>query len=77
MAIRNFMNQLGYQVNYAVSTKIITANKATKTLIGKINDFLFKVNNIVTFIKVLIIEATQYQVLIGNDWLSKTNAMFD
>ncbi|KAG9295854.1 hypothetical protein G9A89_006593 [Geosiphon pyriformis] len=28
-------------------------------------------------IKVLIIEATQYQALVGNDWLSKTNALLD
>ncbi|KAG9290575.1 hypothetical protein G9A89_020945 [Geosiphon pyriformis] len=28
-------------------------------------------------IKVLIMEATQYQALVGNDWLSKTNATLD
>ncbi|KAG9284344.1 hypothetical protein G9A89_023601 [Geosiphon pyriformis] len=28
-------------------------------------------------IKVFVIEATQYQALVGNDWLSKTNAVLD
>ncbi|KAG9284833.1 hypothetical protein G9A89_003756 [Geosiphon pyriformis] len=59
------------------SARIITANETTKTPIGKIDDFLFKVNGIVTPIKVLVMEATQYQALIGNNWLSKVNATLD
>ncbi|KAG9288564.1 hypothetical protein G9A89_003439 [Geosiphon pyriformis] len=43
------------------STRIITADEATKTLIGEINEFSFEVNDIVTSIKVLVMEATQYQ----------------
>ncbi|KAG9292204.1 hypothetical protein G9A89_023924 [Geosiphon pyriformis] len=71
---RQFMDQLGCQVDRAASTRIITANGATKTPIGKIDDFPFEVNGIVTSIKVLVMEATQYQALVGNDWLSKVNA---
>ncbi|KAG9301423.1 hypothetical protein G9A89_018095 [Geosiphon pyriformis] len=65
------------QVNCAASTRIITANEATKTPIGEIDEFLFEVNGIITPIKVLIMEATQYQALVDNDWLSKTNAVLD
>ncbi|KAG9299445.1 hypothetical protein G9A89_009397 [Geosiphon pyriformis] len=54
---QQFMNQLNCQVDCATSARIITANEATKTLIGKINDFLFKVNGIIVSIKVFIIEA--------------------
>ncbi|KAG9306180.1 hypothetical protein G9A89_016084 [Geosiphon pyriformis] len=43
----------------------------TKTPIGEIDDFSFKVNGIMTFIKVLVMKATQYQALVGNDWLFK------
>ncbi|KAG9290287.1 hypothetical protein G9A89_022263 [Geosiphon pyriformis] len=68
---RQLMDQLGHRVDRAASVKIITANEGTKTLIGKINNFPFEVNGIVTPIKVLVIETTQYQALIGNDWLSK------
>ncbi|KAG9306528.1 hypothetical protein G9A89_004725 [Geosiphon pyriformis] len=66
-----------YQVNCATSTRIITANRATKTSIGEINDFLFEVNGIIIPIKVLVIEATQYQAFVRNNWLSKTNAVLD
>ncbi|KAG9306838.1 hypothetical protein G9A89_005739 [Geosiphon pyriformis] len=55
----------------SASARVITADGATKTLIGKIDHFPFEVNGIVTPIKVLVIEATQYQALVGNDWLSK------
>ncbi|KAG9297678.1 hypothetical protein G9A89_011193 [Geosiphon pyriformis] len=74
---KQLMDQLGCQVDCTASTRIITANRATKTLIGEIDNFPFKVNGIITLIKVLVIEATQYQTLVGNNWLSKTNAILD
>ncbi|KAG9300967.1 hypothetical protein G9A89_005025 [Geosiphon pyriformis] len=61
-----------HQVDRAASARIITADGVTKTLIGKIDNFPFEVNGIVTPIKVLVMEATQYQALVGNDWLFKT-----
>ncbi|KAG9300340.1 hypothetical protein G9A89_011413 [Geosiphon pyriformis] len=64
-------------VDHAVSTRIITTNGATKMLIGEIDEFLFEINGLIMPIKVLVIKATQYQALISNDWLSKTNAVFD
>ncbi|KAG9299349.1 hypothetical protein G9A89_013997 [Geosiphon pyriformis] len=53
------------------------ADGVTKTPIGKINDLPIKINGIIVSIKVLIIEAIQYQALVGNDWLFKTNATLD
>ncbi|KAG9307432.1 hypothetical protein G9A89_017262 [Geosiphon pyriformis] len=70
---KQLINQLDCQVDCAVSTRIITADRVTKTPIGEIDDFPIEVNGIIVPIKVLVMEATQYQALIGNDWLSKTN----
>ncbi|KAG9290624.1 hypothetical protein G9A89_011587 [Geosiphon pyriformis] len=64
-------------IDCAVSTRIITTDETTKTSIGKIDDFPFEVNGIIIPIKVLVIEATQYQALVGNNWLSKTNTILD
>ncbi|KAG9298287.1 hypothetical protein G9A89_002775 [Geosiphon pyriformis] len=64
-------------IDYTASAKIITTDGATKTPIGKIDDFPIEVNGIIVPIKVLVIEATQYQALVENDWLSKTNALLD
>ncbi|KAG9304372.1 hypothetical protein G9A89_019934 [Geosiphon pyriformis] len=41
------------------------ADGVTKTPNGKINDLLIKINGIIIPIKVLVIEATQYQALVG------------
>ncbi|KAG9296361.1 hypothetical protein G9A89_014953 [Geosiphon pyriformis] len=53
-----------HRVDCAASTKIITTNGAIKTPIGKIDNFPIEVNGIIVPIKVLVIEATQYQALI-------------
>ncbi|KAG9286354.1 hypothetical protein G9A89_014520 [Geosiphon pyriformis] len=74
---KQLIDQLGYQVDHAASTRIITADGVTKTSIGEIDNFPIKVNGITVPIKVLVMKTTQYQALIGNKWLSKTNAMLD
>ncbi|KAG9299678.1 hypothetical protein G9A89_006394 [Geosiphon pyriformis] len=68
---KQLMNQL------AASARIITADRATKTPIDKIDDFSFEVNGIIIPIKVLVMEATQYQALVGNNWLTKTNTILN
>ncbi|KAG9305799.1 hypothetical protein G9A89_001088 [Geosiphon pyriformis] len=55
---KQLIEQLGRRVDRAASTKIITADRATKTPIGEIDNFPFEINGIVTSIKVLVIEAT-------------------
>ncbi|KAG9296083.1 hypothetical protein G9A89_011935 [Geosiphon pyriformis] len=62
---QQLMDQLDCRVDRAASARIIIADRVTKTPIGKINNFPFEVNGIVTSIKVLVMEATQYQALIG------------
>ncbi|KAG9286018.1 hypothetical protein G9A89_022694 [Geosiphon pyriformis] len=52
-----------YQVDYAASTRIITADGVTKTSISKIDDFLFKVNSVITLIKVLDGQYTRVSVI--------------
>ncbi|KAG9298870.1 hypothetical protein G9A89_015891 [Geosiphon pyriformis] len=49
----------------------------TKTPIGEIDNFPFKINRIQIPTKVLVMETTQYQALVGNNWLSKANATLD
>ncbi|KAG9304664.1 hypothetical protein G9A89_021444 [Geosiphon pyriformis] len=61
----------------SIITRQLMDQLVTKTPIGEIDDFLFEVNGIITPIKVLVIEASQYQALVGNDWLFKTNAVLN
>ncbi|KAG9285988.1 hypothetical protein G9A89_022664 [Geosiphon pyriformis] len=72
------MDQLSCQIDHAVSTCIITADKATKTPIGEIDDLPIEINGIIMSIKVLVMEATQYQALLQisqNGQYTQTPAM--
>ncbi|KAG9300113.1 hypothetical protein G9A89_000853 [Geosiphon pyriformis] len=71
------VNQLGFKVNRVMMFQIITADRSTKLLHGKINTFSFEINGIIIPTKVLVIDATQYQALVGNDLLTKANATLD
>ncbi|KAG9301989.1 hypothetical protein G9A89_021033 [Geosiphon pyriformis] len=74
---KQLMDQLDCRVDCAATAWIITADGNTKTPIGEIDNFPFEINGIQIPTKVFIMEATQYQALIGNYWLSKANATFD
>ncbi|KAG9305324.1 hypothetical protein G9A89_007819 [Geosiphon pyriformis] len=74
---KQLMDQLGCQVDRAATAWIITADGNTKTPIGEIDNFPFKINRIQIPTKVLVIKATQYQALVENDWLSKANTTLD
>ncbi|KAG9302122.1 hypothetical protein G9A89_020556 [Geosiphon pyriformis] len=71
------VNQLGFKVDRAATSQIITADGSTKLPHDEIDSFPFKINGIVISTKVLVMDATQYQVLVGNDWLTKANATLD
>ncbi|KAG9300767.1 hypothetical protein G9A89_023565 [Geosiphon pyriformis] len=71
------VNQLGFKVDRATMSQIITADGSTKLPYGEIDSFPFEINSIVIPTKVLVMDATQYQVLVGNDWLTKANATLD
>ncbi|KAG9290285.1 hypothetical protein G9A89_022261 [Geosiphon pyriformis] len=48
---RQLMDQLGHLVDCTASSRIITANKATKMPIGKINNLPIEINSIIVLIK--------------------------
>ncbi|KAG9304998.1 hypothetical protein G9A89_007401 [Geosiphon pyriformis] len=45
-----------------------------KTPVGEIDNFPFTLDGITIPVKILVIDASQYQALIENDWLQKANA---
>ncbi|KAG9297794.1 hypothetical protein G9A89_000099 [Geosiphon pyriformis] len=57
-----------------IQTIIVIADGIKKTPVGEINNFLFTIDGITIPVKVLVMDAPQYQALVGNDWLQKANA---
>ncbi|KAG9288081.1 hypothetical protein G9A89_017676 [Geosiphon pyriformis] len=68
------MQQLKKNVNRPAQTVIVTADGMKKTPVGEIDNFPFTLDRITILVKVLVMDAPQYQALIGNDWLQKANA---
>ncbi|KAG9290638.1 hypothetical protein G9A89_011601 [Geosiphon pyriformis] len=68
------MQQLKKNVDRPAQTVIVTTDGIKKTPVGEIDNFLFTLDGITIPVKVLVIDAPQYQALIGNDWLQKANA---
>ncbi|KAG9301712.1 hypothetical protein G9A89_016783 [Geosiphon pyriformis] len=72
--IYQLMQQLKQNVDRPAQTVIVTADSMKKTPVGEINDFPFSIDGITISVKVLVMDAPQYQALVRNDWLLKTNA---
>ncbi|KAG9298095.1 hypothetical protein G9A89_004959 [Geosiphon pyriformis] len=75
--IYQLIQQLQQTVDKPAQTVIITADSMKKTPVRKIDNFLFTIDGITIPVKVLVMDAPQYQALIKNDWFLKTNANLD
>ncbi|KAG9293907.1 hypothetical protein G9A89_019245 [Geosiphon pyriformis] len=67
------MQQLKQNIDRPAQTVIVTADSMKKTLVEEIDNFPFTIDGITIPVKVLVMNAPQYQVLVGNDWLLKGN----
>ncbi|KAG9303103.1 hypothetical protein G9A89_005061 [Geosiphon pyriformis] len=71
------IQQLQKTVDRPAQTVIVTANSMKKTSVREIDNFPFTIDGITIPVKVLVMDALQYQALVGNDWLLKANANLD
>ncbi|KAG9300889.1 hypothetical protein G9A89_015345 [Geosiphon pyriformis] len=68
------MQQLKRNIDRPVQTVIVTADSMKKTSVGEIDNFSFSIDGITIPVKVLVMDAPQYQTLVRNDWFLKANA---
>ncbi|KAG9298074.1 hypothetical protein G9A89_018157 [Geosiphon pyriformis] len=68
------IQQLKKNVDRPAQTVIVIADGMKKTPVGEIDNFLFTLDGITIPVKVLVMDALQYQALVENDWLQKANA---
>ncbi|KAG9306628.1 hypothetical protein G9A89_000727, partial [Geosiphon pyriformis] len=68
------MQQLKRNVDRPAQTIIVTADGMKKTPVKEIDNFPFTIDGITIPVKVLVMDASQYQALVGNNWLQKANA---
>ncbi|KAG9298896.1 hypothetical protein G9A89_015918 [Geosiphon pyriformis] len=61
------IQQLKQNVDRPAQTVIVTADGMKKTSVGEIDDFPFSIDRITIPVKILVMDAPQYQALVGND----------
>ncbi|KAG9298055.1 hypothetical protein G9A89_001698, partial [Geosiphon pyriformis] len=71
------MQQLQKTVDRPAQTVIIIADSMKKTSVEEIDNFSFTIDGIIISVKVLVMNALQYQALVKNNWLLKANANLD
>ncbi|KAG9290052.1 hypothetical protein G9A89_010358 [Geosiphon pyriformis] len=75
--IYQLIQQLGKNVDKPAQTVIVTVDGMKKTPVEKIDNFSFIVNKIIIPVKVLVMDAPQYQALVRNNWFLKANVNLD
>ncbi|KAG9301740.1 hypothetical protein G9A89_003286 [Geosiphon pyriformis] len=68
------MQQLKRNIDRPAQTIIVTTDGMKKTPVGEIDNFPFTIDGIIIPVKVLVMDAPQYQALVRNNWLQKANA---
>ncbi|KAG9284585.1 hypothetical protein G9A89_004627 [Geosiphon pyriformis] len=68
------IQQFKPNVDRPAQTVIVTADGIKKTPLEEIDDFPFSIDGITIPVKILVMDAPQYQALVRNDWLFKANA---
>ncbi|KAG9284155.1 hypothetical protein G9A89_022929 [Geosiphon pyriformis] len=66
--------QLQKTVDKPAQTVIVTADGMKKIPAEEIDNFPFTIDEITISVKILVMDAPQYQALVGNNWLLKVNA---
>ncbi|KAG9286171.1 hypothetical protein G9A89_010185 [Geosiphon pyriformis] len=72
--IYQLIQQLKRNVDRPAQTVIVTTDGMKKTPVEEIDNFLFTLDRITIPVKVLVMDALQYQALIRNNWLQEANA---
>ncbi|KAG9297991.1 hypothetical protein G9A89_018819 [Geosiphon pyriformis] len=68
------IQQLNQNVDRPAQAVIVIADGMKKTPVGEIDNFLFTIDRITISVKVLVMDAPQYQAFMENDWFLKANA---
>ncbi|KAG9306576.1 hypothetical protein G9A89_004773 [Geosiphon pyriformis] len=71
------IQQLQQTVDRPAQTVIVMTDGMKKTPVEEIDNFPFTIDGITIPIKVLVMDAPQYQALVGNNWFLKANANLD
>lgn len=68
---QEFLKQMGKEIEKSTKIIMIDINGERKTPLGKISNVIVEANNDKWELEMLVTSSTSYNVVLGNDWLSK------
>lgn len=72
-----FLNEIGAIIDKSVSGKIIDINGQKKMPLGKISNVKIKINDDEWIVKIIVTESNNYNVILGNQWISQVNGILN
>ena len=74
---KTFIDKLGWKIQTPTETTIIIADGSSVSPLGIIKDVPITFGEVTITIDMEVVETESYDLLIGNDWLQKANAMIN
>jgi predicted aspartyl protease len=71
------IDRLGWDIEESTKMVYITADGTRATPLGKIREVPIKIGGATIPVDVIVTSATNYDILIGNQWLHKARAIID
>jgi hypothetical protein len=72
-----FLDKIGRKIEESSTIKMVDVNGGKRQSLGKIRNLSINVKGTTIPIDVEVSEAADYTVIVGNDWLTKTNGIID
>ena len=77
MISKQFLKKVGRKVDKPLYVNMIGINREKRKALGEIKSLPIIVQQQLLPINVIVLEATSYDILVGNDWLTKYQAKLD
>src|SRR5688572_20674369 len=74
---KSLKNKLGLTINRSLNVIVITANGTRQRALGQIDSVNIAVQNLLVPMKLLVIDSSDDNLLLGTDWFEKTRAQWN
>ena len=72
-----FLDLIGWEIELPTKQTLIIADRYTAVPLGRVRDLPIKFGKLIIPSLAVVVDTTSYNLVIGNDWLTKTKAIID
>ena len=74
---KTFLDEIGWEIDGPTKQTLIVADGYAAVPLGKVYDLPIRFGKLVIPITAIVVDTTSYDLVIGNTWLTKANAIID